>query len=187
MTLVSGSFLAGICGLLFAYTRWRFLHEFFYFGLFLVFLGGVLFLLAAWPVPHKFPPDEEATEGSLLNGLDLENYSMVLLAFCVLISIVYGALAAMEVFTNSIWILNRPNQDAFFAEEVVKVLIHDLPEEFIVSHLHIQLSLVAAMITMMGYKISGIKGKFYHVMLFLCPIGIITISYGAWVLNHYLI
>ncbi|MHA1737863.1 MAG: hypothetical protein ACTSWD_04700 [Candidatus Heimdallarchaeota archaeon] len=187
VTLVSGSFISGICGLLFAYTHWRFLHEFFYFGLFLVFLGGVLFLLAAWPIPNKFPDPKEATEGSLLNGLDLENYSMVLLAFCVLVSIVYGALAAMEVFTNSIWILNRPNQDAFFAEEVVKVLIHDYPEEFIVSHLHIQLSLVAAMITMMGYKISGIKGKFYHFMLFLCPIGIITISYGAWVLNHYLI
>nr|QEE15301.1 hypothetical protein DSAG12_01126 [Candidatus Prometheoarchaeum syntrophicum] len=187
VTLVTGSFISGICGLLFAYTRIRFLHEFFYFGLFLVFLGGVIFIIAAWPVPNKFPDPKEATDGALFYGLDLENYSMVLLAFCVLVSIVYGALAAMEVFTNSIWVLNRPNQDAFFAEEVVKVLIHDHPEEFIVSHLHIQLSLTGAMITMMGYKISKIKGTIYHIMLFLCPIGIITISYGAWVLNHYLI
>ena len=112
---------------------------------------------------------------------------MVLLAFCVLVSIVYGALAAMEVFTNSIWVLNRPYQDAFFAEEIVRILIHDQPEEFIVSHLHIQLALLAAMVTMIGYKVSRINGKIYHIMLFLCPIGILTISYGAWVLNHYLI
>jgi len=187
ITLVSGSFIAGTFGLAFAYTRIRWLHEVFYFGLFLVFLGGVLFMLAAWPVPHKFPPDEDATDGALFRGLDLENYSMVLLAFCVLVSIIYGALAALELFTNSIWILNRPYQNAFFAEETVKILIHDHPEEFIVSHLHIQLALTAAMITMIGYKISGIHGKIYHIMLFLCPIGILTISYGAWVLNHYLI
>lgn len=187
ITLVSGSFLSGIFGLLFPYTRFRIFHEFFYFGLFLVFLGGVLFIFAAWPVPYKFPDPKEATKGALFFGLDLENYSMVLLAFCVLISVAYGALAAMEVFTNSIWVLDRPNQDAFFAEEVVKVLIHDEPEEFIVSHLHIQLSLTGAMITMIGYKISKIEGIIYHIMLFFCPIGILTISYGAWVLNHYLI
>ncbi len=187
ITLVSGSYISGICGLVFAYTKIRFFHEVFYFGLFLVFLGGVLFMIAAFPIPHKYPDPKEATEGSLFFGLDLENYSMVVLAFCVLVSIAYGALAAMEVFTNTIWVLNRPDQDAFLAEEVVKVLLHDQPEEFIVSHLHIQLSLTGAMITMIGYKISKIKGRVYHFMLFLNPIGIITISYGAWVLNHYLI
>ncbi|MHA1522519.1 MAG: hypothetical protein ACTSRK_20310 [Promethearchaeota archaeon] len=187
VTLVSGSFISGIFGLLFPYTRIRLFHEFFYFGLFLVFLGGVLFMIAAFPIPHKFPDPKEATEGALFFGLDLENYSMVVLAFCVLVSVAYGALAAMEVFTNSIWVLNRPNQDAFFAEEVVKILLHDNPEEFIVSHLHIQLSLTGAMITMIGYKISKIKGIIYQIVLFLCPIGILCISYGAWVLNHYLI
>ncbi len=187
VTIVSGSFVSGICGLIFAYTRIRVFHELFIFGLFLVFFGGVLFIVASWPVPNKFPDPEKATEGALFYGLDLENYSMVLLAFCVLVSVAYGALAGMEVFTNSIWGLERLNQDAFLAEEVVKIIHHDYPEEFIVSHLHIQLSLTAAMITMIGYKISKIKGKVYQIMLFLCPIGILCISYGAWVLNHYLI
>ena len=188
ITLITGSIVSGTAGLFFAYTRIRWLHEFFTFGLFLVFLGGIIFMIASWPVAYKFPdPNKEATDGSLFRGLDLENYSMVILAFSVLVSVIYGALAAMEVFTNSIWVLNRPYQDAFFAEEIVKILIHDHPEEFIVSHLHIQLSLLGAMITMIGYKVSKIEGKIYHIMLFLCPIGILTISYGAWVLNHYLI
>ena len=187
ITLVPGSIIAGIGGLIFAYTRIRFYHEVFYFGLFLVFFGGVLFALATFPIPYKFPKTKDATEGSLFFGINLENYSMSLLAVCVLVSIVFGALAAIENFTNTIWLLPRPHQDAYFAEEIVRILIHDIPEEFIVSHLHIQLALTAAMVTMIGYKVSKIKGKIYHIMLFFCPVGIITISYGAWVLNHYLI
>jgi hypothetical protein len=187
MTLVPGAFLAGASGLIFAYTHLRFFHEVFYFGLFLVFLGGVIFMLASWPTPHKFPKNEDATEGTLFYGINLENYAMTILAFSVLVSIIYGALAAVENFTGTIWFLDRPNQDAYLAEEIVRVIFHDHPEEFIVSHLHIQLALTAAMITMIGYKVSEIKGKIYHVMLFAAPIGILTISYGAWVLNHYLI
>lgn len=187
ITLVPGAIIVGISGLIFAYTRIRFYHEVFYFGLFLVFLGGVIFAIAAFPIPYKFPKTKDATKGSLFFGINLENYSLWLLAVCVLVSIVFGALAAIENFTNTIWLLDRPHQDAYFAEEIVRILIHDIPEEFIVSHLHIQLALSAAMITMIGYKISKIKGRIYHIMLFFCPVGIITISYGAWVLNHYLI
>ncbi|MCP4761888.1 MAG: hypothetical protein GY870_08900 [archaeon] len=187
ITLVPGALLSGICGLIFAYTRERFFHEVFYFGLFLIFLGGVIFMIAAFPIPGKFPDPKKATEGSLLRDFDLENYSLVLLAFCVIVSVIYGAMAGIETFTNTIWFLDRPNNDAFLAEEVVKILLHDAPEEFVVSHLHIQLALLAAMITMIGYKLSEIKGKIYRFMLFLSPIGVLTISYGAWVLNHYLI
>ncbi|TFH30728.1 MAG: hypothetical protein E4G98_01500 [Promethearchaeota archaeon] len=187
ITLVGGSYISGIFGLLFAYTRLRVFHEFFYFGLFLVFLGGVLFMIASFPIPYKFPDQKKITKGADFFGIDLENYAITLLAFCVLVSIIYGALAAMELFTNSIWLLDRPNQDAFLAEETVRILIHDNPEEFIVSHLHIQLALTSAMVTMIGYKICKIQGKIYRFMLYICPTGILTISYGAWVLNHYLI
>ncbi|WP_457558398.1 hypothetical protein [Candidatus Harpocratesius sp.] len=187
ITLISGAYLSGICGLIFGYTRIRFFHEMFYFGLFLVFLGGVLFIVASFPIPGKYPSPKKATQGALFFGLNLENYSLVILAGCVIVSVIYGALAGVETFTNTIWHLDRPSNDAFLAEEVVRVLIHDMPEEFVVSHLHIQLALLAAMVTMIGYKVSKINGRIYHYMLFACPIGIVTISYGAWVLNHYLI
>ncbi len=190
-TLVPGSLLSGLCGLVFAYTRWRFFHEMFYVGLFLIFVGGVLFIIAAFPIPGKFPDPKKATKGSLLFGLNLENYSLVILAFCVLVSTIYAGLAAMENFTGAIGellnnYLNR-EPDAFLAEEVVKILHHDWVEEFIVSHLHIQLALSSAMVVMIGYKTSRIQGKLYSIILWVNPVGMITISYGAWVLNHYLI
>jgi len=191
-TMVPGAFFSGICGLVFAYTRWRFFHELFYIGLFLIFIGGVLFIAAVFPIPGKFPDPKKATKGSLLFGLNLENYSLVILAFCVLVSTIYAALAAIENFTGGIgeflsqFALNR-EPDAFLAEEVVKILHHDWVEEFIVSHLHIQLALSSAMVVMIGYKTSGIQGWVYSIILWINPVGLITISYGAWVLNHYLI
>ncbi len=187
ITLIPGSIMSGVAGLFFTYLRIRWLHEFFYFGLALVFLGGVLFMIATFPIPNKFPKPDHVREGADFFGVDLENYAITILAFCVLVSIAYGALAGMELFTNSIWVLDRPNQDAYLAEEGVRILKHDYPEKFIVSHLHIQLALTAQMITMIGYKISEIKGKIYHYMLMTVPTGVLTISYGAWVLNHYLI
>ncbi len=191
-TLVPGAYISGFCGLVFAYTRWRFFHELFYIGLFLIFVGGILFIVASFPIPGKFPDPKKATKGSMLFGLNLENYSLVILAFCVLVSTIYAALAAIENFTGVIgdllsqFALNR-EPDAFLAEEVVKILHHDWVEEFIVSHLHIQLALSSAMVVMIGYKTSGIQGCVYKVILWINPVGLITISYGAWVLNHYLI
>ena len=177
--------MSGFCGLIFAYTRWRFFHELFYVGLAFIFIGGVLFMIAAFPT-RKFPDPKKATKGALLYGINLENYSLVILAFCVLVSVVYAALAAMENFTGVISMLGRePN--AFLAEEVVKVLHHDWVEEFVVSHLHIQLALSSAMVVMIGMKTSRIQGKIYTVILWVSPVGLLTISYGAWVLNHYLI
>jgi hypothetical protein len=185
-TLIPGAYLSGFCGLIFAYTRMKFFHEIFYIGLFLIFLGGVLFIVAVFPIPNKFPDPKKATKGSMLFGLNLENYSLVILAFCVLVSTIYAGLAAIENFTGAITALGR-EPDAFLAEEVVKVLHHDWVEEFVVSHLHIQLALSSAMVVMIGYKTSRIQGKIYQIILWVNPIGLITISYGAWVLNHYLI
>ncbi|MHA1452701.1 MAG: hypothetical protein ACTSRD_07570 [Promethearchaeota archaeon] len=186
-TLIPGAFMSGFCGLIFAYTRWRFFHEMFYVGLALIFIGGVLVIIAAFPIPGKFPDPKKATKGTLLFGLNLESYSLCILAFCVLVSVVYAALAAMQNFTGVItpWLIREP--DAFLAEEVVKVLHHDWVEEFVVSHLHIQLALSSAMVVMIGYKTSRIQGKIYKLILLINPVGMITISYGAWVLNHYLI
>ncbi|TFG20168.1 MAG: hypothetical protein EU530_04035 [Promethearchaeota archaeon] len=185
-TLLPGCFLSGFCGLIFAYTRLRFFHELFYIGLGLIFIGGCLFIAAAFPIPNKFPDPKNATPGSSVYGLNLENYSLVILAICVLVSTIYGGLAAMENFTGTITNLMRET-DAFLAEEVVKVLKHDWVEKFIVSHLHIQLALSSAMVVMIGYKTARVKGIAYKIILWANPVGLIVISWGAWVLNHYMI
>ena len=56
--LLSGAYMVGSAGLVFAYTRIRLFHEIFYFGLFLVFLGGIIFVISAFPIPGKFPDPE---------------------------------------------------------------------------------------------------------------------------------
>jgi hypothetical protein len=146
-------------------------------------MGGIVFVIAAWPVRNKFPNPETAQEGSLFRGFSLENYALVVLAICVLISAIYGALAAVENFTGTIWGLNRDPQ-AFLAEAIIRKHSHDLVEDFIVSHLHIQLAQCAAMVVMVGYKTTHVKPKTYKKILIASPIGVLVISWGAWILKH---
>jgi hypothetical protein len=57
----------------------------------------------------------------------------------------------------------------------------------IVGHLHIQLAQSAAMVMLVAFRTSKMSGKLYQIILVMTPIGVITLSYGAWVLNHYII
>jgi hypothetical protein len=57
----------------------------------------------------------------------------------------------------------------------------------IVGHLHIQLAQSAAMVMLVAFRTSKMSGKLYKYILLFTPIGVITLSYGAWVLNHYII
>lgn len=187
--LVPSAFLVGINGMIFAYTRIRLFHELFIFGLLLCFIGGIVFVISAWPVKGRFPKSNP--NGSTFRGLNLEYFNLVVLAICILVSTIYGALAAIENFTSSIWGLNR-DPIAFLAEAIVRHGItfgeeHDIVEDMIVGHLHIQLAQSAAMVMLVGFRTSKMKGNLYRFILLMTPIGIITLSYGAWVLNHYVI
>lgn len=181
--LEPGAYIVGIAGMVFAYTGLHLFHTIFYFGLFLVFLGGIVFVIAAWPIPNKFPNPETAQEGSMFHGFSLENYALVVLAICVIISAVYGAFAAIENFTGTIWGFGREPQ-AFLAEAIIRKHSHDLVEDLIVSHLHIQLAQCAAMVVMVGYKTTHVKPKTYKKILIASPIGVLVISWGAWILKH---
>ncbi|NVM19036.1 MAG: hypothetical protein HWN80_15080 [Candidatus Lokiarchaeota archaeon] len=187
--LVPSAFLVGINGMIFAYTRIRLFHELFTFGMLLCFIGGIVFIMAAWPVKGRFPKINPS--GSTFRGLNLEYFNLVVLAICILVSTIYGALAAIENFTNSIWGLNR-EPIAFLAEAIIRHGItfgheHDIVQDMIVGHLHIQLAQSAAMVMLVAFRTSKMSGNLYRYVLLLTPIGIITLSYGAWVLNHYVI
>jgi hypothetical protein len=184
--LIPGAFLVGINGLLFAYTRFRLFHEFFYVGMFIVFLGGIIFVVSAMPVPGKFPDPKTNPSGSTLWGLNLEYLNLVILAICIFVSAIMAALAALENFTGTIWGLGRPTE-AFLPEAIVRHYHHDTVEAYIVSHLHIQLAQSTAMVLMVAYRTSRISGKAYRGVLAANAVGVIVISYGAWVLNHYVI
>jgi len=187
--LVPAAFIVGINGMLFAYTRLRLFHELFTFGLLLVFIGGIVFLVSAWPVKGRFP--KENPRGSTFRGLNLEYFNLVILAICIMVSAIYGALSAIENFTGTIWGLGR-DPIAFLAEAIIRKGItfgghHDIVQDMIVGHLHIQLAQSAAMVMLVAFRTSKMQGKIYQIVLLMTPIGVITLSYGAWVLNHYII
>lgn len=181
-----GAVLVGIAGMLFGFTYIRIFHELFYFGLFLVFIGGIIFVVAAFPIPGKFPNEATSINGSHINRLSLENMNLVILAICVMVSTIMGAIAAIENFTGTIWGLGR-EPTAFLAEAIIRHHHHDVVEDFIVSHLHIQLAQSAAMVMMVAYRTSKMSGKAYKAVLLTNAIGVIVLSYGSWVLNHYTI
>ena len=110
--LVPSAFIVGINGMLFAYTRLRLFHELFTFGLLLVFIGGIVFIVSAWPVKGRFP--KHNPDGSTFRGLNLEYFNLVILAICIMVSAIYGALSAIENFTGTIWGLGR-DPIAFFS------------------------------------------------------------------------
>ena len=184
--LLSGAYMVGSAGLVFAYTRIRLFHEIFYFGLFLVFLGGIIFVISAFPIPGKFPNPESDIRGSTFNGLNLEYMNLVILAICVMVSTIMGAIAALENFTGTIWGLGRP-PEAFLAESIIRQHHHDVVQDFVVSHLHIQLAQSAAMVLMVAYRTSKMSGAAYKYTLIGNAIGVIILSYGSWVLNHFVI
>jgi hypothetical protein len=187
--LVPSAFIVGINGMLFAYTRIRLFHELFTFGLLLVFIAGIVFIVSAWPVKGRFPKNNP--DGSTLRGLNLEYFNLVVLAICIMVSAIYGALSAIENFTGTIWGLGR-EPIAFLAEAIIRKGItfgghHDIVQDMIVGHLHIQLAQSAAMVMLVAFRTSKMSGKVYKFILAITPIGVITLSYGAWVLNHYII
>jgi len=186
---IPSAFLVGINGMIFAYTRLRFFHELFTFGMLLCFIGGIVFLVAAWPVKNRFP--KHNPDGSTFRGLNLEYFNLVILAICIMVSAIYGALAAIENFTGTIWGLGR-EPIAFLAEAIIRKGKtfgghHDIVQDMIVGHLHIQLAQSAAMVMLVAFRTSKASGKLYQRLLMITPIGVITLSYGAWVLNHYII
>jgi len=184
--LVPSAFIVGINGMLFAYTNFRLFHELYVFGLFLTFLGGIVYIIAAFPIPGKFPDPESNPRGSTVRGLNLEYYNCVVLAICILISVTYGALAAMENFTGTLFGLGR-DPVAFLPEALMRYHHHDVIEGYIVSHLHIQLAQSAAMVVLVGFRTSKTSGTVYTLTLLLFPVGVLVLSFGAWIINHYII
>jgi len=186
---IPSAFLVGINGMIFAYTRLRIFHELFTFGMLLCFVGGLVFLVAAWPIKNRFP--EHNPDGSTFRGLNLEYFNLCVLAICIMVSAIYGALSAIENFTSTIWGLER-EPIAFLAEAIIRKGItfgghHDIVQDMIVGHLHIQLAQSAAMVMLVAFRTSKASGNLYRDCLIITPIGVITLSWGAWVLNHYII
>ncbi len=180
MLLLPGTFISSISGMVFAYTRIMLFHDFYYLGLFLVFISGCVFVASVWPRKGKFPyPEEELPEGSTIRGWSIEYFLLTLLSISLLISSIIGALAAMENFTGSVYGLNR-EPVAFLAEYIIHEKPHDIVQNSVKAHLHIMLVLVSAMVMMITFRYNKMPKIYNKISLLLCIPGISIISVGTW-------
>ncbi|MHA1718212.1 MAG: hypothetical protein ACTSWX_11150 [Promethearchaeota archaeon] len=180
--LLSGTFITSISGMIFAYTRIILFHDFYYLGMFLVFVSGCVFVVSVWPRKGKFPyPDEDLPEGSTIRGWSIEYYLLTLLTISILISSIIGALAAMENFTGSVYGLNPPREPiAFLSEYIIHDKPHDIVQNSVKAHLHIMLVEASAMVMMITFRYNKMQKGYYKLSLLLCIPGIYIISIGAW-------
>ncbi|QEE17150.1 hypothetical protein DSAG12_02982 [Promethearchaeum syntrophicum] len=180
--ILPGTFIASISGAIFAYTRIMLFHDFFYLGMFLVFISGCVFLASVWLKKGKFPyPEEELPEGSTIRGWSIEYFILTILAMSLLISSIIGALAAMENFVGTAFGLNPPREPiAFLAEYIIHDVSHDIVENSVKSHLHIMLVEASAMVMMIAFRYVKMPKNYYKFSLLLCIPGIIIISIGTW-------
>lgn len=164
--LIPGAFVVAISGMIFSYTGLQSIHDIFFFGQALAFLGGCFYLISIF-------------------NIHLENLNLVVLVSCILISVIFGALAALENFTGIIWGLGRP-PNAFLAEYLVRKPSWDIVEKLIIAHLHLIPALLSAAILLIFYRIVKIPIKLYKILLITTIPGIILMSVGAMILYHYL-
>ncbi|MHA2367132.1 MAG: hypothetical protein ACXAC7_24480, partial [Candidatus Hodarchaeales archaeon] len=166
-----GSILTGTSGIVFAYIsprNWIF-HGLFITGLSIVFYSGVLLLIAIFPTKN-FPQKERGSKNPTLLGINLEQINLALVTVAILVSAVIGAMAGAN-FGNGF--------KSFLAEAVVREE-HDLFERMIVSHLHIMVALLDAVVMLIVYRYTKLEGSWFKTGMVLTIPGTIIVSSGAW-------
>ena len=168
-TVTIGALTTGLFGISFAYvlTDWV-SHGLFIAGLTISFYAGALLSYGVWPT-RTFPSDSEF-RGSKLKNINLEYLNLTLTIFAILTSAAIGAYAAAH-FGNGF--------DAALAEDIVR-REHNIYERSVVSHLHIMVALLAAAVMLILLRISGMKGKLFHISQLLYTPGVIIMAIGAW-------
>lgn len=153
--LFSGAMLASAAGVAFAYAGGGMIaHGLYITGLAVVFYAGLNLTLAI-PLLHKQNPEKTAF---------LFTYAAVL------VSAVIGA-AAGAYFGSSF--------EAVLAEDIVRAG-HSLLDLAVISHLHIMLALIAAVILLLLAVYYPISEKRKRVFYFLYDTGVVITSLATW-------
>ena len=138
-TITVGYITTMFSGLGFAYFGHSYvLHGIFISGMTLIFLAGVLLVIALWPWQKEYRQANLAyarTKG----GVDLERAAFFTTALTTLLSSLFGAIPGAN-FGNGFQI--------FLAENVIRYTGKSVLEYSVIGHLHIMLALIAIMITL---------------------------------------
>jgi hypothetical protein len=158
-TLLWGSYLAAISGLVFAYFKGGpVFHGLFLTGLSIVFYGGVNLLFAIL----------NASQDSFSSPL--EKTALLLLVFAVLFSACIGGFIGSHYGSSF---------NSVLAEDIITKK-HTLLERALISHLHIMLALVAASILALVVRYYGLKAKKHFIFYLLFVMGVSITSLSTW-------
>jgi len=158
-------------GLGFAYFghNWAF-HGLYIFGLSLIFLAGVMLVIALWPWnPEYYITDKDYAHTK--KGLDLERTAFFATALTTVISALFGAVPG-SFFGNGF--------EVFLAENIIRYPEKTTMEYSVIGHLHIMLALIAIMITLIIGRWLNFKGVWHKIAMPLMILGTIVLNLGVW-------
>ncbi|HMN13838.1 MAG TPA: hypothetical protein PKD55_16110 [Bellilinea sp.] len=166
-----GYLSAMIFGLWFAYFgfNWAF-HGVYLFGLSLIFMAGVVILVAVWPWSKKYyqtDPNKSRTK----SGVDLERVAIFLTAFATVTSAIFGAVPG-AFFGNGF--------ESFLAENIIRLPEKTTMQYAVIGHLHIMLALIAVMVTLLVGRWLGFKGILHKIAMPLMILGTVILTLGVW-------
>ncbi len=170
-TITFGYLAAIFAGLPFAYWghSWI-LHGIYISGLALIFFAGCLLAYALWPWRKEYKVTNKQyahTKG----GYDLERIAFFSVSIVTLLSALFGAVPG-SFLGNGFY--------TFLAENVVREPFKTSLEKSIIGHLHIMLSLIAIMCTLIICRYMDFKGILHKIAMPLMIVGSIVLSIGAW-------
>ncbi|MEW6404260.1 MAG: hypothetical protein AB1649_20880 [Chloroflexota bacterium] len=168
-------------GLAFAYFghNWIF-HGVYIFGLSLIFMAGILLIVALWPwnPEYRFSPLSSGRGGGgegdyahTKKGLDMERVAFFATAVTTVISTLFGAIPG-SFFGNGF--------EVFLAENVIRYPEKTTLEYSVIGHLHIMLALIAIMITLIMGRWLNFKGILHKFAMPLMILGTIVLNLGVW-------
>jgi len=170
-TITIGYITSMIFGLAFGY----FGHNYVFHGLFitgqaLVFFAGLQLAAALWPWRaeyHVTDPEYAHTKG----GVDVERIAFFAMAVATLGSALFGAVP------GSLW---GRGQEAFLAENIIRIPVKTPLQLAVIGHLHIMLALIAVALTLILSRWFDFKGRLHKIAMPLMIVGTLIITAGVW-------
>lgn len=166
-----GYIVTMIFGLAFAYFghNWAF-HGLYIAGLTLIFVAGVLLVIALWPWNKDYyQPDK--TYARTKKGVDVERMAFFATALTTVISALFGAVPG-SFFGNGF--------EVFLAENIIRIPEKTTMQYSIIGHLHIMLALIAIMVTLIIGRWLNFKGILHKIAMPLMILGTIVLNLGVW-------
>lgn len=175
-TITFGYIISMVCGIIFGYFGHNYVfHGLFIFGQAIIFFAGLLLAKALWPWQkryHTVDPEKASTKGKV----DLERVAFFVVAAATLGSALFGAV------TGSMW---GNGHEAFLAEDLIREPTKTPLQLAIIGHLHIMLTLIAAMLLLILGKWVNFRGKLHKWAMPLMITGTIIITLGVWSIIPY--